>query len=252
VTHNDHEWRRFFDDHAPDYMTNEFTANTVAEVDFIIDQLQLAAGSSVLDVGCGTGRHSVELARRGYLITGIDLSDGMLRQAIDAAAKAGVAVTFRQADATTFQVNTEFDAVICLCEGAFGLLSSADDPAEHDLAILRNINRALKPGGRFLLTALNGFKLVRKYGNEDVTSGRFDPLFMTERYDHEYETPEGKKSIRVAERGFAPGELRLMLVMTGFEVLHLGGGTAGNWDKRTVDLDEYELMAICRKARSLE
>jgi len=252
VTDNDHEWRRFFNDHAPDYMTNEFTANTLAEVDFIIDQLQLAAGSNILDVGCGTGRHSVELARRGYPVTGIDLSDGMLKQASDAAAKAGVTVTFMQADASQFELKAEFDAAICLCEGAFGLLSSTDDPGEHDLAILRNINRALKPGGRFLLTALNGFKLVRKYGNDDVAGGRFDPLYMTERYDFEYETRDGKKSIPVSERGFAPSELRLMLLLTGFEVLHIGGGTAGRWDKRTVDLDEYELMAICRKARSVE
>ncbi len=250
MTDNASELRRFFDDHAPDYMSNEFTANTLAEVDFIIDQLKLAVGSNILDIGCGTGRHCVELARRGYAVTGIDLSDGMLKQASEAAAKAGVAATFIQADAVEFEVNTEFDAAICLCEGAFGLLGSTDDPGEHDLAILRNINRALKPGGRFLLTALNGFKLVRKYGNDDVVSGRFDPLYMAERYDLEYETPDGKKSTPVSERGFAPSELRLMLRMTGFEVLHIGGGTAGHWDKRTVDLDEYELMAICCKARS--
>lgn len=252
MTDREHEWRRFFNDHAPDYMTNEFTANTLAEVDFIIDQLQLAAGSHILDIGCGTGRHSVELARRGYVVTGIDISDGMLREAGRAAAEEGVKVTLIQADAIQFELKAEFDAAICLCEGALGLLSSTDDPGEHDLAILRNINRALKAGGRFLLTVLNGFKLVRKYGNDDVTRGRFDPIYMTERYDHEYETAEGKKTIPVTERGFAPSELRLMLLMTGFEVLHIGGGTAGNWDKRTVDLDEYELMAICRKVHSLD
>lgn len=245
------EWQKFFDAHAPEYMGNEFTKNTVAETDFIIRELQLEAGCSIIDVGCGTGRHAVELARRGFRVTGLDLSAGMLREAEKAAAHAGVSVRWRQADAADFETDETFEAAICLCEGAFGLLGGGDNPADHDLAILRNINRALKSDGGFILTCLNGFKLVRKYGDGDVASGRFNPLDLTERYDLEYETPEGKKSLPVAERGFVPGELRLMLNMTGFEVIHLGGGTAGNWGKRTVDLDEYELMAICRKARSL-
>ncbi|UCG60522.1 MAG: methyltransferase domain-containing protein [Candidatus Zixiibacteriota bacterium] len=242
------EWKKFFDEHAPKYMENVFTSNTAAEVDFIIRELALSGGERILDVGCGTGRHAVGLARRGYKVTGLDLSAGMLAEARKAAEKVGVEIELVETDASDFELNRLFDAAICLCEGAFGLLGSADDPAEHDLAILRNIYRSLKPGGRFLLTALNGFKLVRQYGDKDVASGRLDPVYLSERYDVEYDTLDGKKSLRVTERGFAPSELLLMLRMTGFTVDHIGGGTAGNWGKRPIELDEYELMVIAHKA----
>ena len=75
------EWEEFFDGHAPVYMDNSFTKNTVAEVDFVLEELGLPRGSRILDVGCGTGRHAVELARRGYWVTGVDISSGMLAEA---------------------------------------------------------------------------------------------------------------------------------------------------------------------------
>ena len=78
-------WERFFDHHAPQYLRNEFTANTRAEVDFILEVMQVPPTGSLLDVGCGVGRHALELARRGYRVTGVDISAGMLEQARRAA-----------------------------------------------------------------------------------------------------------------------------------------------------------------------
>ena len=57
-------WQKFFDAHAPDYMGNVFTQNTEAEVEFVIEELGIPPGSRILDIGCGTGRHSVKLAQR--------------------------------------------------------------------------------------------------------------------------------------------------------------------------------------------
>ena len=90
------KWEQFFNGHAPIYMNNGFTKNTLAEVDFLIEELKLPSGSSILDMGCGTGRHSVELAKRGYAVTGVDLSAGMLAEARKAAETAGVTVEWIQ------------------------------------------------------------------------------------------------------------------------------------------------------------
>lgn len=85
-------WRAFFDAHATAYEDNVFTKNTIPEVDFLLEELSMQPGGSVLDVGCGTGRHAIELARRGYRVTGLDLSTGMLAWAAEAARRAGVSV----------------------------------------------------------------------------------------------------------------------------------------------------------------
>ncbi len=241
------EWEEFFDGHAPVYMENSFTKNTLAEVDFIIEELKLPAGSRILDVGCGTGRHSVELARRGHLMTGVDISSGMLNEARKAAKEADVEIEWIHADATQFESNNTFDAAICLCEGAFGLLGKDGDPFEHGLSILRNINKALKPNAKVVFTVVNGLALIRRSKQEDVEKGRFDPTTMAEVCPMEYDTSEGKKSLLLRERGFVPTELVMMFRQTGFEVKNIWGGTAGKWGRRQIDLDEMEIMVTASK-----
>jgi len=240
------EWRQFFNEHAKDYMKNEFTANTLAEVDFLVDALGLKEGSRLLDIGCGTGRHSVEFAKRGCLVMGVDISEGMLEQAGKAADVAGVSPTFVRADASESLPKEDFDAAICLCEGAFCLLGADDDPLEHDLAILSNIRLALRPGGKLVLNALCAYRKIRRAGQGLEGDGEFDPDTMTETF-REVETAGGTIATNVRERGYVPTEMRLLMRLAGMEALHVWGGTAGNWGERPVELDEYELMVVARK-----
>jgi SAM-dependent methyltransferase len=239
------EWEEFFDGHAPGYLQNCFTQNTVAEVEFLVEALGLSPGAAVLDVGCGTGRHAVELARRGYHVTGVDLSAGMLEQARKGADAAGVQVVWRREDATAFAVKEPFDGVICLCEGAFGLLGRGDDAIGQPLAILRCVAAALRPSAKCLFTVLNGFAMVRRRTNVDVAQGRFDPLSLAEPTQELPGMPTGDRLPR--ERGFVPTELVLLFRMAGLQVLHIWGGTAGNWGRRPIDLDEIELMVLAVK-----
>lgn len=241
------EWEKFFNGHAPVYMANSFTRNTVQEADFILAELKLPLKSCILDIGCGTGRHAVELAKRGYQITGVDLSAGMLAEAGKIAREAKVDVTWVQADAVKFTSTKKFDAAICLCEGAFGLLGSDDDPIEHDLSILRNIKAALKPKTKLILTTLNGCRMIRQYNKEDAESGQFNPNNMVETESVEYDSPTGKKSALVRERGYVPTELMLLFRLAGFVVENIWGGTAGNWGHRQLELDEMEVMIIARR-----
>ncbi len=245
----DNVWQRFFDGYAPRYEGEDFTKGTEAEVGFLVELLGLPTGRRILDVGCGTGRHSVALAARGYRMTGLDLSSGMLAQARAAAAAAGVALELVQADATRFRFAEPFDAAICLCEGAFTLIG-ADDPVEHDLAILANVRAALRPGAPFVLTALNAMRMVREATPEQVAAGLFDPMTQSQTNDMEWEDAGGRHTARLRERGYAPTELALALRATGFVVEHVWGGTAGNWGRRPVELDEYEIMAVARRPQA--
>ncbi|OGO23089.1 MAG: cyclopropane-fatty-acyl-phospholipid synthase [Chloroflexi bacterium RBG_16_51_9] len=242
------EWEKFFDGHAPIYMDNVFTKNTLAEVDFLLDELRLPPGSRILDVGCGTGRHSVELAKRGFKMTGVDISSQMLAEGKKAAKQASVKIEWIQSDATRFTVKGQFDAALCLCEGAFGLLGTGDDPLEHDLSILRNIHSVLKSEARLIITVLNGCHMLRKFQPEDVKAGKFDPTTLSESSEIEIDSPNGRISVHLTERGYVPTELALLLRLAGFRVEHIWGGTAGSWGRRPLDLDEMEIMAVARKS----
>jgi 2-polyprenyl-3-methyl-5-hydroxy-6-metoxy-1,4-benzoquinol methylase len=241
------EWETFFNGHAPVYMDNSFTKNTLAEVDFLLDELKLPPGSRILDIGCGTGRHSVELAKRGFKVTGVDISPQMLAEAEKAAAQAGVKINWINRDAAVFKSKEKFDAAICLCEGAFGLLGAGDDPIEHDLSILRNIHSSLKPKARLIMTLLNGLFKIRHYDPKAAGDIQIDPTTLIETFTLEYDTPEGKKNIRLKERGYVPTELALLFRLAGFGLDQIWGGTAGNWGHRPVKIDEMEIMAVAHK-----
>jgi cyclopropane fatty-acyl-phospholipid synthase-like methyltransferase len=248
-------WQTFFDHHAPAYMQNVFTRNTLAEVDFLLEVLGLPPGSTILDLGCGTGRHSVTLAKRGYRPTGLDLSAGMLAEAEKAAHEAGVSVEWIQADAVQptdsfvarLGTTRRFDAALCLCEGAFGLIDLDEDPDTHDPAILRNIHAVLRPGGPLVLTALNGLRAIRQFTPADVEAGTFDPLTLVETYPMEYSSSDGKRTIMVREKKHLPQDLARLCREAGFEVEHIWGGTAGDWGRRAVKLDEMEIMIVARR-----
>lgn len=208
-------------------MENCFTKNTDYEVDFIIKELSLKTGDKILDMGCGTGRHSVELAKKGMLMTGIDLSNDMLNIAKQKAKKNNLQINFIQGDASKTKLDDKFDHAILICEGAFCLFEGDMDPY-----------------GKFLMNALNGYKKIREHSDKDISDGIFDPLSLTTTFKFHLETGE---DIVVYEKGFLPLELSSMLEEAGFKVLNLWGGTAGSWNKEPLKLDEYEIMALSQK-----
>lgn len=241
---NKQEWEAFFDAHAPHYDENPFAQHTVAEVDLLIELLGVTPGARLLDIGCGTGRHALELSSRGFLVTGIDLSQGMLDVA---RSKPGAeSVAWFNADATTFDLGKTFDAAYCLCEGGFGLIGTHDDPYEHDAAILERAAAHLGPGAMFVLTCLNGYSVIRQMKDEMTAEGKFDPATMLSAYVDEWELPEGKRHIQIRERLFIAPEVIAMLRKCGFRCEHVYGGTAGHWGRRPLMLDEVEAMFVCR------
>lgn len=241
-------WQQFFDRFAPRYDEMIFTQNTAAEIEFILEHTHTPAGGAILDLGCGTGRHSVPLATRGFRLTGVDLSDGMLTVARQRAATAGVEIEFVQSDAADFVRPAAFDTALCLCEGAFCLFCKDDEGLRRDERILHNIAASLRPGGTLILNALSALRIIRAATAESVADGAFDPTTMSERSDVQGVMPDFTPTSELRERFYTAPELRRLAEHAGLTVQGIHGGTAGNWALRPVTLDEYELMLIARKA----
>lgn len=148
-------WERFF---SEDYLLTvppPTPAQISRQVDFIEQSLGIAKGAMVLDVGCGLGLHAIELARRGYLVVGLDLSLAMITRAAESAQQQGLKINFLHADIREIAFDGAFDAVICMGT-TFGFF---DDDANRD--VLSRLYAALRPGGRILLDCVNRDYVVR-------------------------------------------------------------------------------------------
>jgi 2-polyprenyl-3-methyl-5-hydroxy-6-metoxy-1,4-benzoquinol methylase len=145
-------YESLFENYGLTYDNECFVQGTTGECDFIENEIGFKKNARILDVGCGTGRHSIELAKRGYPVTGVDLSDSLLYRAKQKAGEQNITVDFRKADARYLTFNEEFDLVTMLCEGAFPLMET--DEMNYD--ILRNAYNALRKNGKLIFTTLNG------------------------------------------------------------------------------------------------
>lgn len=238
-------WKEFFNEQASRYDENPFTQHTVAEVDFLQTLFPLSRDARILDLGCGTGRHSIEFAKRGYRATGVDFSVAMLEVAQTKAMVAGVSPEWVCEDVTRFESDARFDLAITLCEGGFGLLSGDEEAEDQALKIFATARQHLKKGGGFVLTGLNGYSAIRRIQDEYTQSGAFDPVTMVAKYVDEFDLPGGKREVLVRERLFIPPEVVRLLRESGFRVDHVWGGTAGNWGRRPLMMDEVEAMYVC-------
>jgi SAM-dependent methyltransferase len=243
------EWQVFFDNQAHEYMRQWFTQNWMQEVDFILQELGLPQGSRILDVGCGTGRHSVEMARRGYKVTGLDFSTGMLAEAQKAAQLAGAEVEWIYGDATQFATNEPYDGAICMLEAAFALLTPRQNAVEHDMAVLHSVNAALKVGARFILEAPSALRLIRHMSPDDIENGSFNPLTMVYTGESTWETPEGvEEGIITSTRSYVPPELAMYLYQSNFSVVCMSGSSSA---RTSITTDAYTLVIVAEKVADL-
>lgn len=223
---------------GPAYLRYSFTKGTEQEVGFLVEELGLAAGQRVLDVGCGPGRHSVALAARGVRVHGVDISETFVDVATRSAAEAGVGdlATFERADARTLDLPPVFDAAICLCQGAFGLM----DHLAHDLEILEGIARALRPGGSFALSAFSAYFVVKFHEN-----ARFDADSGVSSEPTEVRSPEGRVLEAELRTGcFTPRELRLMCRQAGLTADAIWSVEPGRYEKAPATTETPEFLVL--------
>ncbi len=235
------------------YLRYSFTKGTRQEVDFLVDVLELAPGDRVLDVGCGPGRHALELARRGITVLGLDISQRFVDLATEAATREGLSgASFVRADARYLDSTDvlpgdgdAFDAAICLCQGAFGLMRS---PGE-DRRVLAGIARWVRPGGRLALSAFNAYFSVKYH---EVATFDADLGVSHERTVVKSEQGDDRE-VDLWTGCFTPRELRLLAEESGWDVSHVWSVDPGSYRREapTVESSEFLVVSSRRAGRSV-
>jgi SAM-dependent methyltransferase len=200
---------------------------TEREVGFLLETLELPQGGRVLDIGCGYGRHAMEMAARGYKTVGLDLSLPLLIRATDAARRVGVNVDFVHGDMREMTFENEFDGAYCFYT-TFGFF---DDDTNRRVAA--GIAKSLKPGGRFVLEMINRDYLIGDLPCRVWWQG--DGCVVLEEVDFNYFTSrlqvqrqiilENGRQLEqeISIRAYSLHEIGKVLTHAGFRVLEVSG-----------------------------
>ncbi len=157
------------EDWSLDIKKMSWVEHTVEEVDFIIEALALRGGERVLDLACGFGRHSLELARRGYKVVGVDITPEYIADARRTAQAEGLAVEFIQADVREVAFRDEFDVTLNMADGAIGYFES---DAEN-LRLFDVIARSLRRGGVHVMGICSADHAIAHFPKRHWQAGRY-------------------------------------------------------------------------------
>jgi len=143
---------------------------------FVAKVLDLKPCASLLDLCCGQGRHSVQLAKRGFQVTGLDLNPDYVELAQQAAKAGKVTIETVAADMREIPFEKKFDAIVNMYS-SFGYLESEAE----DLKVLESAAKALKADGRLLLDMLNREWAIDNYIQNDWHTGADGTLYIERR-----------------------------------------------------------------------
>lgn len=244
------EWyENFFEGVVVDMWRDATTPEaTLADAEFLIEALALEPGARVLDAPCGHGRHAVALARQGYRMTGVDISQAMIGHAREAAAEAGVEVDWHLADMRDLPADEPFDAAYCF-GNSFGYLGP-----EGNRIFLEKVAAALAPGALFALhTGMTAESVLPRL--QDRSWAPIGELLFLE--ENNYDAAEsclettytfvrdGQSETHTARHWiYTVRELSDLFRDAGFEVR----GLFRSLDCEPFELDSPELLVVARKA----
>jgi 2-polyprenyl-3-methyl-5-hydroxy-6-metoxy-1,4-benzoquinol methylase len=238
--------------------------NTEEECDFIIEAFRrFGAGEThtILDVGCGTGRHATALAQKGYAVQGLDASETMLLYATKHAEEKKVKLSVHKGDMRSFSLPETFDAIISLFAAA-GYLTDNDDI----LKTFSNINRHLKIGGMFVFDVWNGLAVLSICPETRVNTFDVNGKLLLRTVRPELDTvhhlcrnhyciclADEKKPAQIIHethtmRFYFPQELLLYLTCTGFSVEHI---CAFPFLSIPADHTQWSMAVIAKKTKEL-
>ena len=249
-------YEELFENYGIKYDQEVFVQGTIGECDFIEKELDYDKNTKILDIGCGTGRHSIELTKRGYNVVGVDLSESQLNRAREKASEQNLKISFQKYDARKLPFLHEFDAAIMLCEGAFSLMETD----EMNFQILRNAANALKPNGKLIFTTLNGlfplFHSVKEFLNSQAKQenahcdhNTFDLMTFRGHSIITLEDDDGnKKELECNERYYVPSEINWLLKMLNFNTVYIFGAKLGAFSRSDkLSPEDYEMLVVATK-----
>lgn len=252
---SDHWFEPIADHLGTAYLRYSFTKGTLNECDHLEQVLALEPGAVILDVGCGPGRHAHELARRGYTVHGIDISSRFIELAERDAPEGA---TFERMDArelaATARLQNRFDAVICLCQGAFGLMTAADGgvddegrPVDANTTVFAGMAGALRCGGRLALSAFSSHFVVRAIALGDYAA-EFDVANGVTHERTEIRSPTGEvDEVDLWTACYTPRELRLLAALHRLTVESISGVDPGDYTDANPGVDHPEFLLVARR-----
>jgi SAM-dependent methyltransferase len=224
-------------------------AQTMKEVSFIEASLEAPAGAEILDVGCGYGRHAVELVQKGLNVTGLDLSLPLLIKAADEAQRRSLSVNFVHADMREMPFDRKFDGAYCMLT-SFGYFDE-----DANLRVAEGVSRALKPGGRFLLDIVNRDYVVADLPTRIWWEGV--GCVVLEEVDFNFHTSRivTRRSVvfedgrqleqEISVRAYSLHELGRLLRQAGFRVLDISGSLSTRG--RFLGVNSRNLLVLSEK-----
>ncbi|MFA5060160.1 MAG: class I SAM-dependent methyltransferase [Candidatus Omnitrophota bacterium] len=249
-------YEALFENYGRKYDNEPFVQGTSGECDFIEAEIGRNRSLTIIDIGCGTGRHSIELAKRGYQVKGIDLSESQLARAKEKAKEAGVTIDFQKHDARDLPFEHEFDLAIMLCEGGFSLMETD----EMNFDILKSATKALKSKGKFIFTTLNGlfplfhsvsdfYKSAEKEGQSQCKECSFDLMTFRDHNTAVFEDDSGnKQELKCNERYYVPSEIMWLLKTLEFKKVDIFGAKLGAYSRNDkLTNEDFEMLVIAQK-----
>ena len=226
-----HENDGFWEMVAPFLFGEHSWAAAPTEVDQVTALLDIQSGAAVLDLGCGPGRHSLELARRGYRVTGVDRTAVYLERARRRAEAEGLNVEFVQEDMRRFRRPDAFDAALSLFT-SFGYF----DTPEENQQVLVNVHASLRDGGKLVIELMGKEVLARAFQARDWQE-RNGAYFLQDRQVTDDWTRmenrwillkgETRYEFGVSHWIYSAAELTAMLRDSGFSSVDAYGSTEG-------------------------
>lgn len=244
-----------FENSAKNYDNERFVKGTTGECDFIEKELTFNKDVKIIDIGCGTGRHAIELTKRGYSVIGIDLSASQIQRAKEKAKDENLDVQFLVADARKIPFYEEFEIAIMMCEGGFPLMETD----EENFEILKSISQSIKPDGKIIFTTLNGlfpifnstneFAKDKEKENAQFHNNNFDLMTFRDHFEIEFEDDLGnKKKIKGNQRFYIPSEITWLLKSLGYQKIEIYGAKLGQFSREDkLTTKDFEMLVIAHK-----